>query len=52
MSEINKSYDGCHNCKYQMFDFCEKTLEHIDMFFTDCTGESMCDFEYYEREEY
>ena len=47
----NERTDGCHNCKYGFFDFCEKTSEHIDMYFQETMGESMCDFDYWEPEE-
>ena len=48
---VNKKVDGCHNCKYGFFDFCEKTGEHIDLYIQETYGESLCDFDYWELEE-
>lgn len=48
---IDKKYDGCHNCQNRMFDFCEVTMEHVDMYFQETCGESMCDFDHWEKED-
>lgn len=46
---VDKKYDGCHNCKYLAGDFCDELLEHVDMWFQEGCGESLCDFDYWKK---
>ena len=47
---VNEKVDGKKKKKNRMFDFCEETGEHVDMFFQENCGESMCNFIYWEEE--